>query len=123
MAVAAEAFKNYVGGEWTDAASGETFESKVPATGETLGTFPRSTAEDVDRTALRQHRDMFGPDNWRTLLSINALAEDLNGQGRYQDVLNGVEPMLARITDQQRTRRDRGRFAKHHGGVPIGEPG
>src|SRR6476619_8113754 len=49
MAVAAEAFKNYVGGEWTDASSGETFESKVPATGETLGTFPRSTAEDVDR--------------------------------------------------------------------------
>jgi aldehyde dehydrogenase (NAD+) len=49
MAVAAEQFKNYVGGEWTDAASGETFESKVPATGETLGTFPRSTAEDVDR--------------------------------------------------------------------------
>src|SRR5215204_4243993 len=48
MAVA-EQYKNYVGGEWTDAASGETFESKVPATGETLGTFPRSSAEDVDR--------------------------------------------------------------------------
>src|ERR687898_2494262 len=49
MAVAEQQYKNYVGGEWTDAASGETFESKVPATGETLGTFPRSGAEDVDR--------------------------------------------------------------------------
>src|SRR5918994_4610896 len=49
MAVAEQQYKNYVGGEWTDAASGETFESKVPATGETLGTFPRSGAEDVGR--------------------------------------------------------------------------
>jgi aldehyde dehydrogenase (NAD+) len=42
-------FQNYIGGEWVDASSGETFESVSPATGETLGTFPRSGAEDVDR--------------------------------------------------------------------------
>ena len=42
-------FRNYVGGEWIDAAGGETFESIVPATGEALGTFPRSAAADVDR--------------------------------------------------------------------------
>ncbi|MDQ3778323.1 MAG: aldehyde dehydrogenase family protein, partial [Actinomycetota bacterium] len=42
-------FQNYIGGEWVDAASGETFESTSPANGETIGTFPRSTAEDVDR--------------------------------------------------------------------------
>src|SRR2546421_11333386 len=42
-------FKNFVGGEWVDAANGDTFESVSPATGETLGVFPRSTAEDVDR--------------------------------------------------------------------------
>src|SRR5919206_4878090 len=44
-----KSFKNLIGGEWVDAASGETFESVSPATGETLGVFPRSTAEDVDR--------------------------------------------------------------------------
>src|SRR5687768_5252 len=49
MAVAEQRSKNYVGGEWTAGTSGETFESRVPATGETLATFPRSTAEDVDR--------------------------------------------------------------------------
>jgi aldehyde dehydrogenase (NAD+) len=50
MATAAtKTFKNFIGGEWVDAASGETFETSVPATGETLGTFPRSDAEDVDR--------------------------------------------------------------------------
>jgi len=42
-------FRNYIGGEWLDAASGETFETTSPATGETLGVFPRSDAEDVDR--------------------------------------------------------------------------
>src|SRR5438309_187496 len=42
-------FKNFVGGEWVDAASGDTFESRSPATGETVGVFPKSSAEDVDR--------------------------------------------------------------------------
>jgi alpha-ketoglutaric semialdehyde dehydrogenase len=42
-------FQNYIGGEWLDSVSGETFESVSPADGETLGVFPRSNAEDVDR--------------------------------------------------------------------------
>src|SRR6266511_6174894 len=42
-------FKNYIGGEWVDAASGETFESINPANGETIAAFPKSRAEDVDR--------------------------------------------------------------------------
>jgi aldehyde dehydrogenase (NAD+) len=46
---ATKTFKNFIGGEWVDAASGETFETTVPATGETLGTFPKSGPEDVDR--------------------------------------------------------------------------
>src|ERR671913_1356526 len=62
MAVAEQQYKNYVGGEWTDAASGETFESKVPATGETLGSFPRSAAEDVD-SAVAAAKDAY--EEWR----------------------------------------------------------
>ena len=42
-------FQNFIGGEWCDSASGETFDSVNPATGDTIGTFPRSSAEDVDR--------------------------------------------------------------------------
>ena len=42
-------FRNFIGGEWVDAVSGETFESTSPATGEPIGTFPRSGPEDVDR--------------------------------------------------------------------------
>jgi aldehyde dehydrogenase (NAD+) len=45
----AKTYQNYIAGEWTDAASGETFESTSPANGETVGVFPRSSAEDVDR--------------------------------------------------------------------------
>ncbi|HEY8706323.1 MAG TPA: aldehyde dehydrogenase family protein [Gaiellaceae bacterium] len=44
-----KAFKNFIGGEWMDAATGETFESRNPATGETIGLFPKSGAEDVER--------------------------------------------------------------------------
>ncbi len=44
-----KSFQNYVDGEWVDAASGETFESTSPANGDTIGSFPKSAPEDVDR--------------------------------------------------------------------------
>ena len=49
MATATKTFKNFIGGEWVDAASGETFETTSPANGDVLGVFPRSGIEDVDR--------------------------------------------------------------------------
>jgi aldehyde dehydrogenase (NAD+) len=58
----AREFKNFIGGEWVGAASGETFESLAPATGESLGTFPRSGAEDVDR-AVAAAKEAF--EEWR----------------------------------------------------------
>jgi acyl-CoA reductase-like NAD-dependent aldehyde dehydrogenase len=48
-ATGTRSFQNFVGGEWVDAVSGETFESTSPATGEPIGTFPLSGPEDVDR--------------------------------------------------------------------------
>ena len=45
----AKTFKNYIDGEWVDAASGETFESTSPANGDTIGVFPKSGADDVER--------------------------------------------------------------------------
>src|SRR5262245_63405077 len=47
--VDAKNFQNFIDGEWVDAASGETFRSKSPADGETIGVFPRSGPADVDR--------------------------------------------------------------------------
>ena len=55
-------FKNFIGGEWVDAASGKTFETTSPADGDTLGVFPRSTAEDVD-SAVAAAKAAF--EDWR----------------------------------------------------------
>jgi alpha-ketoglutaric semialdehyde dehydrogenase len=43
-------FGNFIGGEWVDSVSGDTFESRNPADRtEILGTFARGAAADVDR--------------------------------------------------------------------------
>src|ERR1700741_3696307 len=62
MATTTQTFKNFIGGEWVDAVSGETFESTRPANGETIGVFPRSGAEDVDR-AVAVAKEAFA--EWR----------------------------------------------------------
>ena len=62
MATTARTFQNFIGGEWADAAGGETFESLSPATGETIGTFPRSGPDDVDR-AVEAAKEAYG--SWR----------------------------------------------------------
>jgi 1-pyrroline dehydrogenase len=42
-------YKNFVGGEWVDAAEGGTMEVLNPSTGETIAEVPSATAADVDR--------------------------------------------------------------------------
>ena len=54
--------QNFIDGEWVDAASGETFESTSPADGETIGVFPRSNADDVDRAVAAAKRAY---EDWR----------------------------------------------------------
>ena len=49
MSVSVTKHKNLVGGEWVDAASGETMEVLNPSTGEVIAEVPRSSAEDVER--------------------------------------------------------------------------
>src|SRR4051794_15694865 len=74
-------FKNFIGGEWVDAASGETFESTSPATGETIGVFPRSGAVDVDRAvavakeAFAEWRLMPAPKRGEILFGLARLLE------------------------------------------------
>jgi 1-pyrroline dehydrogenase len=49
MSVTVTERKNLIGGEWVDAAGGETMEVLNPATGEVIAEVPRASAEDVDR--------------------------------------------------------------------------
>jgi alpha-ketoglutaric semialdehyde dehydrogenase len=62
MAVETKTFRNFIAGEWVDAASGDTFESHSPATGELIGVFPKSGPEDVDR-AVAAAREAY--EEWR----------------------------------------------------------
>src|SRR5687768_10957297 len=85
MAVAEKQFQNYIGGEWVDAASGETFDSLAPATGEKLGSFPRSSADDVDRAveaakaAFEEWRLVPAPERGTILLRFARLLEEEKG--------------------------------------------
>jgi alpha-ketoglutaric semialdehyde dehydrogenase len=86
MAVTTREYKNFIGGRWVDAVSGETFESIVPATGEPLGTFPRSRADDVDRAvaaakeAFEEWRLVPAPERGTILLRFARLLEQEKGE-------------------------------------------
>ena len=59
----AQTFQNYIGGQWVDAQSGETFESRNPARqSDLVGHFPLSGRADVD-AAVQAAREAF--ETWR----------------------------------------------------------
>jgi phenylacetaldehyde dehydrogenase len=53
----------FINGQWTDAASGKTFETPNPATGATLANVAEGDAEDIDR-AVRAARAAFDEGPW-----------------------------------------------------------
>src|SRR5579863_8511110 len=53
----------FINGQWADAASGKTFETLNPATGETLAHVAEGSAEDIDR-AVRAARKAFDHGPW-----------------------------------------------------------
>jgi aldehyde dehydrogenase (NAD+) len=55
--------QNWINGRWQDAKSGQTFERENPATGEIIGRFPDSAADDV-ADAVKAAADAF--DGWRS---------------------------------------------------------
>ncbi len=58
----AAVYRNYIAGEWVEAADGRTSENHDPATGELIGLFPRSGQADVER-AVAAAKAAF--DSWR----------------------------------------------------------
>jgi phenylacetaldehyde dehydrogenase len=53
----------FINGQWTDAASGKTFATPEPATGDTLANVAEGDAEDIDR-AVRASRRAFEEGPW-----------------------------------------------------------
>jgi aldehyde dehydrogenase (NAD+) len=59
-------YKNYVGGEWVEAASGETFDVVNPTTEEVFATVPKGGREDAQR-AIAVARDAFDNGPWANM--------------------------------------------------------
>jgi alpha-ketoglutaric semialdehyde dehydrogenase len=88
------AFRNFIGGEWTDAQSGEAFAKVNPATGEEIGRFAASDAGDA-RAAIESARDSFA--RW------NALPAPSRGEImlRFAEILQDRKEELARIETEE----------------------
>src|SRR3954466_10367976 len=82
MSVTVSSYKNIVGGEWVDSASGETMEVLNPATGEAIAEVPRGTQEDADRAveaakqALPEWLGTTPAERAQVLLKLGALADE-----------------------------------------------
>jgi acyl-CoA reductase-like NAD-dependent aldehyde dehydrogenase len=82
VATGTDLHRNFIAGEWVDATSGETFESRSPANGDLIGTFVRSTADDVDRAveaakeAFRSWRLVPAPRRGEILFRFGALVAE-----------------------------------------------
>jgi acyl-CoA reductase-like NAD-dependent aldehyde dehydrogenase len=93
-------YQNYIGGEWVDSVSGETFDVVNPATEEIVATVPRGDREDADR-AIAAARRAFDEGEWsgldpeerkRILLSV------LDGLNEIEDELATLETLEAGMT-------------------------
>jgi phenylacetaldehyde dehydrogenase len=62
----ATARKLFINGQWVDAASGQTFDTPNPATGETLAAVAEGDAEDINR-AVSAARNAFDNGPWGRL--------------------------------------------------------
>ncbi|MBA2504918.1 MAG: aldehyde dehydrogenase family protein [Thermoleophilaceae bacterium] len=58
-----KAYKNYIGGEWVEASSGETFEIENPSSGEVFATVPKCGREDAQR-AIAAAKETFESGVW-----------------------------------------------------------
>ncbi|MFB6270374.1 MAG: aldehyde dehydrogenase family protein, partial [Halobacterium sp.] len=61
-------YQHYIDGEWVDGHGDETFESRNPATGETLGEFRRGTEADIDDAVAAADA---AEDEWQSLSRID----------------------------------------------------
>jgi len=66
-------YQMLIGGEWADAASGDTYESMNPYTGQTWATMPDAQAEDVDRAVQAARKAVKDP-AWRRMVPAQRAA-------------------------------------------------
>src|SRR6202046_778901 len=98
----------FIDGQWVEAASGQTFDTPNPATGETLATVAEGDAEDIDR-AVRAARKAFDEGPWsrmtpsergRIIWRIGDLIlEHTDELAELESIDNGKPRAVARVAD------------------------
>src|SRR6516225_8728191 len=100
--------KLFIDGQWTDAASGKTFETPDPATGETLAHIAEGDAEDIGR-AVRAARKAFEEGPWSTMTPSergrimwkigDLIAEHNDELAQLESLDNGKPYAVAKVAD------------------------
>ena len=106
-------YKMFIGGEWVDAAAGNTFDSLNPYTGQAWARMPDGQAEDVDR-AVGAARTAFTGSPWGRMRP----AERADLLRRFADRLRDNAEHLARIET-----RDNGKLIREMLGQARALPG
>ena len=94
-------YKSFIGGEWSDAASGETMDVINPATGQVIAEVPRCGAEDVDRAVaaakktLETWLDVTPKERSELLLKLAAVLDDNVEELAQLESLNVGKPLMA----------------------------
>jgi phenylacetaldehyde dehydrogenase len=98
----------FIGGQWVDAASGKTFATPDPATGDTLASLAEGDAEDINR-AVRAARAAFDDGPWtrmtpsergRLIWKIGDLIlEHADELAQLESLDNGKPVVVARAAD------------------------
>jgi 1-pyrroline dehydrogenase len=130
MSATTTSYKNFVGGEWADAASGETMEVINPATGETIAAVPSCSADDVDRAveaakkALPEWLDATPKERSELLHKLADVMDEHAEELAQLESLNVGKPLMA-SRDEMPFSSDNLRFfagaARHLEGQSAGE--
>ncbi len=98
-----EPLRLFIGGEYVDATSGETFSSINPATGDVLTTVQHASAADVDaavksaRRAFEEWRDLSGAARGRILMNAVRLLRERNDELAAIEVSDTGKPIAEAI--------------------------
>ncbi|HVM57840.1 MAG TPA: gamma-aminobutyraldehyde dehydrogenase [Gaiellaceae bacterium] len=130
MSTTTTSYKCFVGGEWVDAASGQTMEVINPATGETIAEVPSCGAEDVDRAveaakkALPEWLDATPKERSELLHKLADVMDEHAEELAQLESLNVGKPLMA-SRDEMPFSSDNLRFfagaARHLDGQSAGE--
>ena len=95
-----KAYKNYIGGEWVEAASGETFDVINPSSGDLVATVPKGGREDAE-SAIGAARESFDSGIWAEMdpdERVRIMRSVVDKFTEHEDELAELESLQAGMT-------------------------